>query len=430
LNETQFNQQGSSNILKKIAKNNFTFFQMQSNQNFLVPLKERINLMDYAYMLQKFGAFDAPRQFQRPVAWKADDRKKFFQSVLMNRVEGSYVLVDIKTCISRLEISGEYDNESYKFFKQLLNSGHKYVILDGNNRMSFIRDLFDDTYTIPEGRYEYITDELNGTITFFIVRKGKQKFSDLPQRVREILETRQAAISLYTQITLDGMSEVFQNVNSGVALNGQELRNAYSTPWAHYVRNISDAVSKLLEKMFKNHVFRLRGEEWITDCLDMNIQAIDVDPILNETTYSGVSQSTKNKLYKSDFLIQTDENFYFEKFVELMNFMNLMIQEEILDVKTLTRASAVQNLYWMMCNGVDTYEQVVRAVELHNAAYTDKDRTFTCGEDEKTFRECCNGMSGENLKARHIVFNEIIEKVVGSNINDFAALNEEFANAI
>ena len=47
----------------------------------------------------------------------------------------------------------------------------------------------------------------------------------------------------------------------------------------HYVRNISDAVSKILEKMFKNHVFRLRGEEWITDCLDMNVQAIDVDPI-------------------------------------------------------------------------------------------------------------------------------------------------------
>ena len=171
---------------------------MQSNQNFLVPLKERITLMDYAYMLQKFGAFHAPRQFQRPVAWKADDRKKFFQSVLMNRVEGSYVLVDIKTCISRLEISGEYDNESYKFFKQLLNSGHKYVILDGNNRMSFIRDLFDDSYTIPEGRYEYITDELNGTITFFIVRKGKQKFSDLPQRVREILETRQDLQSVFT----------------------------------------------------------------------------------------------------------------------------------------------------------------------------------------------------------------------------------------
>ena len=36
--------------------------------------------MDYAYPLQKFGAFNAG-QFQRPIAWKADDRKKFFQSL-------------------------------------------------------------------------------------------------------------------------------------------------------------------------------------------------------------------------------------------------------------------------------------------------------------------------------------------------------------
>ena len=420
--------QGSSNILKKIAQPFIPQFEMQSNQNFLVPLKERITLMDYAYMLQKFGAFNAPRQFQRPIAWKSEDRKKFFQSILMNRVEGTYVLVDVKQCIKRFEKEGECDNASYKFFKKFLNEGYKYVILDGNNRMTFIQSLFDDTYTIPEGKYEYVSHEVDGTIESFIVRKGKQKFSDLPERVREIVEQRQAAISLYTQITLEGMSEVFQNVNSGVPLNGQELRNAYSTLWAAYVRNIADDVCSLLAKLFKDHRSRLRGEEWIADCLDVVIQAIDHDPILNETKISGVSQTTKNKLYKSDFLSEQDENFYFDKFVELMDFTTLMLQEEILEAKSLTRTSAVQNLYWMMCNGLETYDQVVAAVELHETAYNDKNRTFICGDDHKTFKECCNGMSAENLKARYTVFNEIINKVA-PNTNNFTALNEEFQNA-
>lgn len=402
---------------------------MQSNQNFFIPLKERISLLDYAYLLQKFGAFNAPRQFQRPIAWKPVDRKLFFQSMLMNRVEGTYVLVDVKSCIGRLELAGECNSETYKFFKKFLNEGYKYVILDGNNRMCFIKSLFEDEYTIPEGKYEYITDEVNGTISSFTVRKGKQKFSDLPERVREVLVERQAAISLYTQITLEGMSDVFQNVNSGVPLNGQELRNAYSTLWAEYVRNIADEISSILSKMFKDHRFRLCGEEWIANCLDMNLQAISVNPVLDEKSFSGITQSTKNKLYKSDFLSGDDKDFYYDKFVEMMDFITLMIQEEILEEKTLTRASAVQNLYWMMCNGIDTYEQAVSAVEQHNKAYNDKSRTFTCGEDDKTFKECCNGMSAENLEVRYIILNEIVEKVTGRS-NNFSNLNKEFVNAI
>jgi len=347
----------------------------------------------------------------------------------MNRVEGTYVLVDVKSCIGRLELAGECNSETYKFFKKFLNEGYKYVILDGNNRMCFIKSLFEDEYTIPEGKYEYITDEVNGTISSFTVRKGKQKFSDLPERVREVLVERQAAISLYTQITLEGMSDVFQNVNSGVPLNGQELRNAYSTLWAEYVRNIADEISSILSKMFKDHRFRLCGEEWIANCLDMNLQAISVNPVLDEKSFSGITQSTKNKLYKSDFLSNDDKDFYYDKFVEMMDFITLMIQEEILEEKVLTRASAVQNLYWMMCNGIDTYEQAVSAVEQHNKAYNDKSRTFVCGEDDKNFKECCNGMSAENLEVRYIILNEIVEKVIGRSTN-FSNLNKEFVNAI
>lgn len=384
---------------------------MQTTKNFFIPLKAPLSSVDYSYLLLKFKDFNAPRQFQRPIAWQAGDRKKFFQSMLMNRVEGTYVLVDVKSCTARLENAGECNEETYKFFKKFLAEGYKYVILDGNNRMCFIKSLFDDEYSIPEGKYEFVSDEQNGHISSFIVRKGKQKFSDLPERVREILEERQAAVSVYTQITLDGMSEVFQNVNSGVPLNGQELRNAYSSPWAEYVREISDEISSLLAKIFKNHRFRLRGEEWVVDCLDFVLNAITIDAETEEVTCKGITQTTKNKLYESDFLNEEDENYYFDRFVEMMDFISTMLDKKILDEKSLTRASALQNLFWMMCNGADSYEQAVAAVELHEKAYTNKNRTYTCGDEEKTFKECCNGMSKENFEFRYIILSEILQKL-------------------
>lgn len=383
---------------------------MQNNQNFCVPLKDRISLLDYTLMLQKYGAFNAPRQFQRPIAWTPADRKKFFNSMLMNRVEGTFVFVDVARCLNKIETLGD-TGKTHTFFRNFLKEGCKYVILDGNNRMCFIKSLFENEYTIPEGTYEFISDESSGTISSFTVRKGKQKFSELPERVQSVLKERQAAISTYTQISFEGMSEVFQNVNSGVPLNAQELRNAYSTEWADYVREISDEVSSLLAKLFKDHRFRLKGEEWIVDCLDLVLNAITVDPETGEATCKGISQSTKNKLYLSSFLSEEDQNFYFDKFVEMMDFISQMIDEKTLDEKYLTRASAVQNLFWMMCNGIDTYEEVKAAVQLHENAYKDKNRTYLCGDDEKTFKECCNGMSKENLEFRHIIFSEIMEKV-------------------
>ena len=141
------------------------------------------------------------------------------------------------------------------------------------------------------------------------------------------------------------------------------------------------------------------------------MNAITCDPETGEVTCKGITQSTKNKLYYSQPLSKDDENFYFDKFVEMMDFISQMIDEKILEEKSLTRASAVQNLFWMMCNGVNTYEQAVAAVEFHEEAYKDKDLTYPCGDEEKTFKECCNGMSKENFEFRHIILSDIVNKV-------------------
>lgn len=398
-----------------------------TNQNTMIPLKEPISLLDYAYLLIKTRMFCAPEQFQRPEAWKAKDRKAYFQSILMNRAEGTFVLVDIQQCIERMEYAGDVTSDTYKFFKKYFNEGFKYFVLDGNNRLCFITSLLEDNFIIPPGTYEFISDEVNGTISSFTVRKGSQKFSDLPSRVQRVIQSRKAVLSVYTQITLEGMSEVFQNVNSGVPLNGQELRNAYASPWAEYVRSIVREIGPLLGYTHNDYVCRLKGQEWLVDCLDMVLNGISINEITGETEFTGVTQTTKNKLYKSDFLVDNDQSFYFSKFVELMDFITRMLQEEILEEKTLKQKSKVQNLYWMMTTneGIETYDQAVAAVEKQELAYQDKNRTF--GEEDKTFRQCCEGMNSENLEVRYTILTEILTEVIGQRSN-FSTLNQQFVN--
>lgn len=237
----------------------------------------------------------------------------------------------------------------------------------------------------------------------------------------------EAVLSVYTQITLEGMSEVFQNVNSGVPLNGQELRNAYASPWVEYVRSIVREIGPLLGYTHNDYVCRLKGQEWLVDCLDMVLNGISINEITGETEFTGVTQTTKNKLYKSDFLADKDQSFYFDKFVELMDFITRMLQEEILEEKTLKQKSKVQNLYWMMTTneGIETYDQAVAAVEKQELAYQDKNRTF--GEEDKTFRQCCEGMNSENLEVRYTILTEILTEVVGQRSN-FSTLNQQFGN--
>jgi hypothetical protein len=405
-----------------------TLFQtsiMQTNQKFMIPLKEPISLLDYAYLLIKTRKFCAPEQFQRPLAWQTKDNKSFFQSVLMNRAEGTFVLVDIQQCIERMEYDGDTSSDTYRFFKKYFNEGFKYFVLDGNNRLCFISSLLEDNYLIPEGTYEFISDEVNGNISSFTVRKGKQKFSDLPTRVQRVIQSRKAVLSVYTQITLEGMSEVFQNVNSGVPLNAQELRNAYSSPWAEFFRDLSKEVAPLLSYTHKDPIFRLKGQEWLLDCIAMVIDGIAVNEATGELQFTSITQSSKNKLYKSTFFTEEEQNFYTNKFIELMDFISQMLHDEILEEKSLKQKAKIQNLYWMMTtvDGIETYDQAVAAVEKQEIAYLDKQRKF--GEEDKTFRQCCEGMNAENLEVRYTILTEILTEVVGER-NDFSTLNEVF----
>ena len=81
------------------------------------PIKGDISVLENAYLLFKYLKVVAPDQCQRPLCWTNSNKIKFFNSLLMNRVEGTFIFVDIQSAFD--EISKRYmkDEKAYKFFK-------------------------------------------------------------------------------------------------------------------------------------------------------------------------------------------------------------------------------------------------------------------------------------------------------------------------
>jgi len=394
-----------------------------------IVVKKTPNIMGLQQVVVKYALNVAPENFQRPESWSKEDQKAFFISLCMDRVEGVIVIVDVENALYKLQQVAPDDRAISNIYEPILEAGLEYIVLDGNNRLQFLIKLINGIYSIPEGRYGYIRDPQDHSISVFTVKRNKNKFSDLPKPVQRTLLNRLIIISEYTQIGYDGLSEVFLNTNSGVFPNPQEIRNALNSPWADFVRTLRSEMPQLLGHMFKNFKKRYCGDDWIVDCLDFVLNVADVDPEgEKETTYSPISQSSKTKLYKSDFLSSAEQIRIRDTFIDLASFLDQMIDEKITkeDKKLLKRKSLIQNLFYMMYNGLTTYEQIQEAVELHDRAYFDKKNTFypnwsnahdDLQFDDLTFKNACEGSRAINMEFRCLQLSKIISQVLGTELN-------------
>lgn len=380
-----------------------------------ILIKKNPKIQDLGYVAIKYEKKEAPQNFQRPESWKKEDFKKYLNSILMDRLEGTIVLVDIESCIHRLEEVAP-DDRALPLFRYLSLKGNKYIVLDGNNRLSFMIRLINDEYTIPEGEYCYIRDPQDSSVSTFRVKRGKDKFSNLPPVVQNVITSRLVVISEYSQIGYDGLSEVFLNCNSGVYPNGQEIRNSFNSPWADYVRALRSEVAVLLGYMFSDFRKRYVGDEWISQTLDFVLNSIDETMTENfdvDIQYSSVTSSTLNELYYSTFLSAKDQVKYRDIFVTLMDYITQMLDEATAmkdgeKIKSIKRKTTVQNLCYLMNHGIETYDQAVQAVNLMDTEYKSGKNVI----DDITFKNSCEGFRRVNVEIRHKVLIEILEKVL------------------
>ena len=91
-----------------------------------------------------------------------------------------------------------------------------------------------------------------------------------------------------------------------------------------------------------------------------------------------------------------------------------MIADEKLGEKSqeiLTRKSSVSNLFWMLNNGINSYDEAVEAMILHEKAFKDKDRR---NDADETFKWACGGTGAKNMEFRMEILPEIVTEVNSS----------------
>lgn len=386
----------------------------------LAPIKSGSEMWEAAYLLYKYLKVVAPQQVQRPLCWNNTVKLKYFKSLLMNRVEGTFIFVDIESAFEA--IRGEYsaNEKTYKFFENLIKQGYKYIIIDGNNRFHFLHDLFDGNWLIPQGTYSYISDVSTGKIESFEVVNRQRKFENLPTKVQKAIKSRKSPVSEYSQLDLTGLADVFTNVNSGVSLNRQELRNVMDVDYADLVRELESTLMPLLTDIMEKPKLGLKGQEFIVDGLDFVLNGIV--PIKDQpSVHNAINQGTKDRLYASR--VDDDEFSTIRSNLKLIqDYLPKMIEDEILgqgNGRKIRRNSAIHNLLWMMCNGLDrSYESCVAAMKLSEDNYSStKTYTVPTSKEQKSFRESCEGMNTDCMRIRDIVLSDIIKQVNLSYIN-------------
>ena len=373
--------------------------------------------------------FIAPDEFQRPLSWGPEQKEKYFWSILMNRIEGTIVVVNIRKALATIKRYASVNescasiSKAIELFEKEDRNKNKWIIIDANNRVSFICDLLSDNYTIPDGEYEYIPDSDDNFCGNFTVTKRNNKFSQLPEVVQDAIYSRVAVISEYVQTDWQGMSIAFINTNSMVAPNEQEIRNAFYSDWPEYIRNLRKLHLNLLGWIFQDPLKRYYGDEFLLDCIAMDMACIQetenqktFENRLNHgteneeefsayVTCKGLTSKVRDDIYLLDEL--EDSDYYTSIFTHLYDHLAKMRDNEI---EFSVSKSLVQNLFWMLCNGLqNSYDDVVKAVEIHQRYL--KDVSLTYSDDLATFYNACSGKSKKNMEFRYIVLSRIIEEV-------------------
>jgi len=216
------------------------------------------------------------RSFQRRVVWTPKVRNSFFESVSKGTAVSSVVVADIASGIEASLAVG--DIEGAEKYKQYQAQGFRTVSEDGQNRLSTLEAFLADEVTFTGRLFDrdYCDDLYSNKL-----------FSKLPEDVQHAFKTSQVVVVKVNNVPYKELSNIFIKLNDGMPLNAVEKRNAFATPIASYLRDLTgeNGIYKDLWPLYMNpgKINRMDDIKWLSKALVcVNREVAEDDKDLSE----------------------------------------------------------------------------------------------------------------------------------------------------
>jgi hypothetical protein len=179
--------------------------------------------------------------FQSEARWESNTKTEYVTSLIKGMAPSRIIVANIESCMEEF-IEGDNNHE---YFDKWYNLGKEYISVDGNNRTRTIDEYLNGQVTIAHGEY-------NLTDATVIIGENNDKFINHPKALKDhITNNIKISICEYVKATRSDLSELFTNINHGVPLNPQELRNAILVPYAEEIRKLAKQYNGAFKYIFK-----------------------------------------------------------------------------------------------------------------------------------------------------------------------------------
>lgn len=197
--------------------------------------------------------------------WAKPLMTSYMESVLYGMAVHPIVILDLDSCLKNCV----EESNDWKYFKQWLDKGFKYLAIDGNNRSITIHKFYqqENVWLIPRKPYAIQIDD--GSTQTFTVDKDSNTYSKLPKILKKKFDDAQMTVHVVKKATRAEITDLFLRLNSGMPLNAQEKRNAMLTRMAEFVRTISDKYRSNvgLQVVSPKAIIRLAWDELVASCI-------------------------------------------------------------------------------------------------------------------------------------------------------------------